>query len=228
MEPPKLAATTITYKSTSNVYEAQKLLASLPQVIACDFETASKWTDEQKAAFKETLETLDPTTEEARILQQAIESDGLSHPSLSQLTHFSVAGSPTEGIVLILDNSAIEKYLMSWLVRTNRKQIWHNASFDFKLIYYRTGKVPKNYEDTQQWAKVFINHVNVYSAKTGLKHLMGHKYGRWAVAKDNFNVSHMYDEEVLLYAATDACATLALYNDLVVHTKKPVPQENLL
>jgi len=223
METPKLAPTLVTYESTSNVWEARRLLSNLPDVIACDFEAASRWSDDEKKELATTLKTLDSASEQARVIRQQIASDGLSHPTLSRLTHFSVAGTETEGIVLILDNPAITKYLLSWLVSTSRLQVWHNATFDFKFIYHYTGKFPPAYEDTQQWAKALRNHVNVNKALTGLKYLMGYKYGAWAVAADNFNIAAMYDEKVLLYAATDACATLALYHSLQDYVKEPEP-----
>ena len=85
-------------------------------------------------------------------------------------------------------------------------------SYDFKHIYYYTKRFPINYEDTQILAKTLINHVNTFKAKTGLKELAGHMYGSWGISSDNFDLSRMYDEHVLKYAAIDSCATLWLWN----------------
>ena len=43
---------------------------------------------------------------------------------------------------------------------------------------------------------------------------MGYKFGAWAIAAESFNMSRMYDEDVLLYAATDAVSTLSLWNEI--------------
>lgn len=147
-------------------------------------------------------------------LKQQIDSSGLSHPSLVRITHFSLAISETEAYVVILTNPRIQSILLNWLVTTPITQVWHNLSFDGRLIYYHTRKFPPNYEDTQILAKTLLNHVNNQKSMTGLKHLMGYKYGAWAVSEDNFNQSQMFEEHVLHYAAIDACSTYALWNEI--------------
>ena len=210
-----ITSTQVTYKSTSNPYIAMQLLNSLPPVIACDFETASKYSDSEKLQLQAELDLLeDKKTNYALALKQRIASTGLSHPSMVDITHLSVAYSETEAYVIITDTPKLRSLVFNWLVTTDRLQIWHNASFDFRAIYHATGKFPLNYEDSQIFAKTLLNHVEVHKANTGLKHLQGWKYGAWAVAADSFNMSRMYDEDVLLYAATDSCATLSLYNEL--------------
>jgi hypothetical protein len=39
-------------------------------------------------------------------------------------------------------------------------------------------------------------------------------YGAWGISSDNFDVKHMYDEHVLLYAASDSCATYWLWEEI--------------
>ena len=104
--------------------------------------------------------------------------------------------------------------ILHWLTNTTVSQIWHNASYDFRQIYYRTGKFPLNYEDTQLLAKGILNHVETFKAKTGLKELAGQWYGAWGISSDNFTIAQMFEEHVLLYAATDACATFKLWNSI--------------
>ena len=203
----------VSYKSTNSAIEASFWLRKLPPLIALDFETAPKWSDEDKAIIEASIPTLS-TFEERRQALQRIASTGLSHPSLTQLTHMSLATSDRDAMVFIIDNIQLERFLMNWLVTTPIKQIWHNASFDFKLIYYRTGKFPLSYEDSQQYAKTIINHTDIFKARTGLKELMGHRYGPWGITEDHFNISQIYEPKVLLYAATDACATYALYTGM--------------
>jgi len=197
-----------------------KTLNSLPQTIACDFETCSKWSDEEKEEMKAYLEeNPEIEKEERRQIRQFIESDGLSHPSLTYVTHFSVAWSPTDSFVAILDTDLHRKRVLRWLANTNRKQIWHNFSFDGKHILHHIGKIPENYEDTEILAKTLLNHVNTLEAKVGLKHLMGWKYGDWAVSADSFNISQIYNEDLIKYAGIDPAATYALWLEMqeVIH-----------
>ena len=210
--------TAVSCTSTNNVSDARIILDALTSTAAFDFETASKWSDDTKLLLKADLE-LTEDREEQRILQQKIDSTGLSHPSLVRVTHMSMATSDRDGYVFIMDNDEILDYCMNWLVTTNIRQIWHNASFDFKQIYHHTGKFPKLYEDSQQLAKSLINHVETFKANTQLKHLMGYAYGAWGLTEDYFNVSNLYDETLLLYAATDACASWQLW-DVMQHNLK--------
>lgn len=212
-------STQVTYKSTSNPYIALQLLNSLPSVIACDFETASKYSDSDKLQLQAELDLLeDKKTDYALALKQRIASTGLSHPSMVDITHLSVAYSESEAYVIITDTPKLRSLILNWLVTTDRLQIWHNASFDFRQIYHATNKFPPNYEDSQIFAKTLLNHVEVHKANTGLKHLMGWKYGNWGLSSDFFNKSQMYDETILHYAAVDSAATMALYNELRAYT----------
>jgi len=206
----------INYTYSSNLYTIISTLNRLPDLIACDFETASRWTDTEKENMKTFLEENDETTdrEEKRQIRQFIESNGLSHPSLNYITHLSVAWSPTDTFIAVLPTDLHRKRVLKWLTTTDRKQIWHNLSFDAKHIMYHTNNFPKNYEDTEVLAKTVLNHVNTQEAKTGLKHLMGYKYGEWAVSTDNFNLDNMYDEDLIKYAGIDACATYALWLEI--------------
>ena len=142
------------------------------------------------------------------------EATGLGHPSQEGLTHLSLATSPTEGFVLIFDQRNMEKIVLKWLVETPIKQLWHNFTFDGKHIWFRKGKLPKDFDDTQQLAKSLLNHVDVWKANTGLKDLMGWRYGKWSIAADNFGYEKMKDPDVIKYAAIDAMATFQLWLDI--------------
>ncbi len=203
----------VTYKSTNVPYTAIQWLRSLPDKIACDFEAALKYTPEELTQYKlELSESLSkPRTAQLRSILAAT---ALDHPSHVDLTHVSIAISPTEAIVIILDTPKITQLVLNFLVTTDKLQIWHNASFDFKHIYYHTNKFPLNYEDTQLRAKCILNNTDNQASLTGLKHLAGHKYGDWAISADNFDKSQMHEEHVLHYAAIDACATYWLYDSI--------------
>ena len=208
----------VNYKYTANLYKAKQWLDELPDLIACDFEASSKFTELQKEAFKLQLET-EEDEETKRVLNQYIKSDGLSHPSLSTLTHVSIAWSESDALVILLPSDKLKQFVVNWLVTTTRKQVWHNLSFDAKHIMYLSGKFPQNYEDTQLLAKTIVNHVEVFKAKTGLKELAGAKYGDWGISSDYFKLEDMYKENVIKYAATDACATFWLWNSIQRHLK---------
>ena len=160
---------------------------------------------------KQWLKELDNTVKTVAL---DFESTGLGHPSQEILTHLSVATSPTEGFVLICENRMMERIMLKWLVETELQQIWHNLTFDGKYIYQRTGKFVKNYDDTQQLAKTLLNHVDIWKAKTGLKDLMGWKYGDWAIAADSFGTHILKDPKMIKYAVIDAMATFHLWEDI--------------
>jgi hypothetical protein len=214
----------VAYQSTSSVYQANQWLQSLPALIACDFEAAVKYTPEQIEQFKQQLEQA--TTNRQRIqLLSKIEATALDHPSHVDLTHLQIAISPSEAYVFILDNKPLRERVLTFLTTTTARQIWHNASFDFKHIHYHTGKFPIEYEDTALLAKSILNHRWPNLAKVGLKDLAGKWYGNWAISPDNFTKDQMYDSTVLLYAATDACATYRLWQSLKDYCKSQLKEE---
>lgn len=179
-------------------------------------------TEELKITYKSTAipyvgkRWLEALEKDDTIIDVALdfETTGLGHPSQEIITHLSVATSSTEGFVLVCESVVMERILLKWLIETEKHQIWHNFSFDGKYIYQRTGKFVKNYDDTQQLAKSLLNHVNVWKANTGLKELMGWKYGDWAISADNFGTKTMKDPKVIKYAAIDAMATFHLWEDI--------------
>jgi len=208
----------VTYKSARNVFTASQYLTEIRQydIFAADFETASRYTPEQRDIMTAELAT-DIPTRRRTLLEAALAATALSHPYHVTLTHCSIAISDTEAYVFILDSKGITDLVLNFLITTTQTQIWHNASFDFKHIYHHTGKFPRVYEDTQLLAKTILNHVDTYKANTGLKQLAGHKYGTWGISSDNFDLSHMYDEHVHHYAAIDACATYWLWSSIQSH-----------
>lgn len=211
----------VTYKSTSNAYIANQYLAEIAQypVIAWDFEVAVKYTPEMLTAFQEELNS-NPSRRRQIELNSMLSATALDHASHCTITHCSIAINDHESYVFILDNPKITKRVLQFLVTTTIKQILHNASYDFRHLYYHTGKMPLDYEDTQLLAKTILNHVEVHKAQTGLKQLAGHRYGAWGLSEDNFTLEHMYDNRMLQYAATDACATYWLWNSINRHLEE--------
>lgn len=214
----------VTYESTDDFDTARDWLtiidASDVPYIACDFEAAVKYSPDEIADFKRQLEdeNLDFYT---RIdLQQRINATPLSHNSHHYPTHISIATSDNFAYVIIIHTFEILHLVLDWLVETEVKQIWHNASYDFQHIYYHTGKFPKDYEDSALLAKTLLNHVETHKAKVGLKELAGEHYGAWAVSADSFTVDQMYEPYMLLYAATDACATCYIWEAMNQHLEE--------
>lgn len=206
----------VTYQSTSSAYVANKWLRSLPDLIACDTETSIKFTSEQLDTIRSELLS-DPPRSRRIQLNAALSATALSHPYYVDITHVQIAWSDHEAYVFILDNKSIHDLVLNFLVTTTRTQIWHNSTFDFKYIYYHTGMFPPNYEDSQLLAKCVLNHVDIGLATVGLKELAGKMYGAWGLSADYFTKEQMYSPELLLYAATDSCATYWLWHSIQRH-----------
>jgi len=203
----------VSYKSTNRPYQANKFLAEISKhpIIAWDLEVASKYTDSQLVALQNIIDN--PLTPKLELIKakSKLKSTALDHPSHCTITHCSIAISESVGYVFIIDNPAILNLVFHYLTTTTQTQVLHNASYDFKHIYYHTGKFPINYEDTQILAKTLVNHVDITQALTGLKQLAGKWYGNWGISVDNFTIEQMYEPHVLLYSATDSCATFKLW-----------------
>ena len=211
----------VTYKVARSAFKASQFLDEIKQadLFAADFEASVKYTPEQRQAMQAELDT-NPSKLRAIQLRSALDATALDHPSHCTLTHLSIATNDHSAYVFILDNRQITNLVLEFLVTTPIKQVWHNASYDFKHLLYHTGRMPLNYEDTQIFAKCLVNHVDTYKANTGLKELCGSTYGAWSLSSDNFDLSHMYDETMLQYAAIDSAATFWLYNKLLDYVAK--------
>lgn len=209
----------VNYQYTSNAYTANQWLHNLPDLIACDLEVAIKYTSQQIEQMESKLST--NISDLQRInLESKLNATALDHPSHCTITHCQIAINDHEAYVFILDNKKINDLVLNFLVTTDKVQIWHRALFDFKHINYYTKKFPKNYEDTQLLAKTILNHTEPQKAKTSLKDLAGKWYGQWAISSDNFNLDQIYNKNVLLYAAIDACATYKLWISINKYIKE--------
>lgn len=203
---------------SADILTAKKWLAELEEksLIACDFEAAIRYTPEQLKVLESIRDSEKYDFFERTSAGAVLKASPLDHPAHVKVTHFSVAWSDSDAYVFILDSQEITDLVMEFLVTTEVTQVWHRASYDFRLIYYATDKFPKNYEDSQVYAKTLFNHVDVFKARTGLKELAGAVYGSWAVAEEAFfTLDNMYNEKMLQYAATDACATFWIYQKMV-------------
>lgn len=212
----------VQHEWTKDPEETSKWLNNIKGPVACDFEVAVKYSKDDMQKMKDKYELIkndDSKFDEAKSLYSKIKATGLSHPYYCMITHFSFAESEDKGKVIVIDSKKTAQFVLRWLIETDVKQLWHNASFDFKHIEFHTGKFPKVYEDTQIASKCLMNHVEVYKANTGLKMLMGHHYGNWAVSADYFTIEEMYNEDLIKYAAIDACATFKLWKEIEKYSK---------
>lgn len=205
MELEALQPIKVSYESTNDPKLVKQWLASTADLIACDFEVATRYNQVEREEMFQRDTLAD---------RQALKATALDHPYHNVITHFSFASAIDEGKVIICDTEEVRDIVLDFLVTTEKTQVWHNASYDFKHIYFNTKKFPKIYEDTQILAKTLINNVDVFKAKTGLKDLAGHRYGAWGISSDYFTLDEMYNEHVLHYATIDACATYWLWQEL--------------
>ena len=210
----------VNYEYTNNLYKAKKWLQGLPDLFAADFEVASKFTAKEKEHIKYKLDNYHLKDESERILLQQLTSNGLSHPSLTVITHLSVGWSDRDSYVIICDSPAIRNLVYQFLITTPKQQLWHNAVFDFKHIFYHTGVLPSNYIDTQLLAKSILNDADSFKDRTGLKELMAYAYADWAISKEDFTLEEMWSESMIKYAAVDSCACMLLYNDILESLNK--------
>ncbi len=136
------------------------------------------------------------------------------------LTMYSFAIDEENAFVIINEDQAMEDMVLDFLINTDSTVVMHNASFDMKIVKYRTGKFIKHIEDTQLLAWTYLNHTFTPNAKVSLKHLAGNIYGDWAV-KDLFGIEHKYNPELLHYSGVDACATYYVFNEYIWRDPKP-------
>ena len=184
--------------------------------IACDFETATIYTQKAKEIAKTRKKYLKNNWEAIRECDFIINANGLSNVHVVRPTHLSVAWSEKDAVVFILTKSYGSIHILcDLLVDTKVKQIWHNASYDFSFIYYFTHKYPPNFEDTKLLVKCLTSNVKTYKYPVGLKELEGNYYGKWAIAKEDFTQDNSYNNDLLKYSATDACATYHLYQRIL-------------
>lgn len=207
-------------------------IVSEHNLIACDFETASIFSDKCKkiAAVRKRYINKD-NWEAIRGCDVIINSDGLSNVRIVEPTHLSIAWSEKDATVFILDTTTVS-HICELLTNTKVKQIWHNAGYDFSFIFYYTHQYPQDYEDTELMVKCLTSNVKSYRSPAKLKILEGNYYGKWGISKDNFNLNNKFDKTLLEYSATDACATYHLYQrimeDLEDESDRPSTSENTI
>jgi len=185
---------TTCFKYTKDIDEARDLLNSLPDLFTYDCETAKADDIDDIPKVKLALD-----------------------PYRNQLTMFSFAASESEAFVISNESQEMENLVLDFLTSTDATVVMHNASFDMQIIRQRTGKFIKSIEDTQLMWRCINNHVDTGKALTGLKHLSKNMYPDYAVSKELFGIEHKYNPELIEYSATDAMATMFVFNEAITH-----------
>ncbi len=213
----------VTYDAHATSYTIRKALLKLAEhkILSFDTETQSIYSLEERAEAKSLLKNdqQDMSRPDIKLSKMVAKSSGLSYPEIVKVTHFIFGVSKKHSVILIAHDLKTELLIMNWVVDYEGKLIVHNFGFDGKLIYNRTGRFPKDMEDTQLLAKCLINNCDIWKAKTGLKELMGDSYNpRWTMI-DTYDVQDYKEETFLRYCAIDGASTFHLWEDLQEHLK---------
>ena len=198
-------------------------LSTLADVIASDFiKPQITWTDDLSVA-QQWLTGIEQTYSTIAV---DFETRDLSLPQFNELTMVTLGWNLTKSIVIVFKDQTIRDYVLNWLVTTDCRQVYHNATFDVRLIHYFTGKLPKHIEDSQLLVAVYHNHVNPDKRKSGLKELAKYPYLNWAEDKSSFELyvdsssysnpnlhyvgsnptPYMYNLPLIYYCGIDSCA----------------------
>lgn len=207
----------VKYHVASTSYTVKKALKALEnyEFLSFDTESRSLYTakdrEEAKAFLKEHTES-SPGRKSAMV---AAHSSGLSHPSITRVTHFIFGLSQSFSVILIAHDAHTEMMVWKWMLRFNGKFLIHRTMHDLKIMLDRVGDLPKNYDDTQLLAKSFINNAEPWKAKVGLKELMADDYSPQWVLMNDYEPENFEDPKFLKYAAIDGAATFKLWCDIM-------------
>jgi len=217
----------VNYEVASTTFKIQTFLEKLSSydIISFDTETQSIYTKEERKQAdklvqlwkKDKQAEAEYPRNEQKLIRQIAKSSGLSYPELVKVTHFIFGVSESFSYIVICYDIQTELLIWNWLNNYKGKIVIHNALFDLKIDYHRTGKLPKNYDDTQLMAKVLLNDADEFEGKTGLKHLMGSYYDpKWTMLdEDGYDVVDYKNEAFLRYCAIDGCSCYLLHTLLI-------------
>lgn len=207
----------VNYTVSSSRYLIQKKLKDLATRPVLSFDTETKGVypkSERKEAQQLLDKTPDLTPEELKLYRMVAGNNGLSFPSLVTTTHFIFGTARDHSEIIICNDPATELMVWRWVAAYKGLLLIHNTLFDLKIMFNRVGCFPQNYEDSALLAKCYINHVNIWKAKTGLKEIMGAHYDpSWSIM-DDYEPEDLRDPKFLKYASIDGAATFHLWEDL--------------
>jgi len=198
------------YSSTYSIKRKLPLIFKNP-VLSFDVETRSVYDKElrqEARAYLKEGNPVDALHKQAKLVEN---SSGLSHPSIIRTTHFIFGQSKDTSHVVVCDNDELEMELWRMVAEYKGVFLVHNTLFDLKILYQRLGKLPANFVDTALIVKCYINHVDIWKAKTGLKELMGEYYSPKWTLMDEYEPENLKDPKFIMYAAIDGAATFYLW-----------------
>lgn len=209
----------VTYSSTYSIKNKLVKLLLSKDILSFDTETRSVYDEQTRNEANKYLKTVGTDDLLYRQAMVVKSSTGLSYPSIIRTTHFIFGESKDKAHVVICDTEEKEMFVWNLLVKYEGLLLVHNALFDLKIMYQRTGHFPKNYVDTSLMVKCLVNHVDIWKAKVGLKDLMGDYYNpKWVLMKD-YEPEDLKHEEFINYAGIDGAATFYLYEIILEEMK---------
>jgi hypothetical protein len=201
----------VNYKTYSDFSTIKRVLNELTKypLLSFDLEVRSIYNKAIRDKAKENLK-------EDTSFHMVANSSGLSHPSLTKVTHIIFGISKTESIIFVTKTDSMVKYIFNHMLtmQNTTKFIIHNSQFDLKVFQFTIKKILTNYIDTQLLALTLINDTNDYKRKTGLKHLMGDYYNSAWTEDTDYEVEDLFNKAFLTYAAIDGASTMYLYEQL--------------
>lgn len=208
----------VKFKYYSTGYTINKVLLELENrnILSLDFETQPIYTLDERAEAKELVKKYQDelSSKDLRLSKVVANCSGLSHPSITKVTHVIFGLSNKESIVLIINNKEVEQLVMDWITNFKGKFIVHNSLFDLKIVHHRTEKFPIDFDDTQLIVRTLINHTKDWECRTGLKHLIGQDYDpKWTLI-ESYDIQDFKNKDFLRYCAIDGAATFKLWEDI--------------
>jgi len=208
----------VSYKVYTTYYGIAKKLNTLTKIpiLSLDLELQSIYSiserEEAKLLLKNNIQNL--TRDDMLLCKVVARASGLSHPSITKITHIIFGLSESESIIFIINDNKSRDLVLNWVINFKGKLLIHNTGFDLKIIHYHTNNFPKDFEDTQLLAKCLINHCDNWKANTGLKELMSSYYDPKWLMIESYDIQNYKDKAFLRYSAIDGAATFKLWEQL--------------
>ena len=110
----------VKFKYYTTKYTISKALDKLldRKIMSLDFEDQSIYTVDERTEAKELVKKHQDelNSEDLRISKVVARCSGLSHPSIVKTTHVIFGLSEDEAIVLVVNDSKVEQFIMDWIL----------------------------------------------------------------------------------------------------------------
>jgi hypothetical protein len=212
----------VSYGVTATRYNIQKKLNKLAEnpVMSLDTETSGVYPKQDRSTAQKLLDKdQDLSIDQIKQYRMVAGNSGLSFPSLVVTTHFIFGLSKDHSEILIPDTIHTEMLIWKFIAYYKGLLLIHNALFDLQIMYNRVHCFPQNYVDTSLMSKCFINHVDIWKAKVGLKELMKNQYDPTWSLYDEYEPNNPKNPKFLKYCSIDGAATFNLWEEIEDHRK---------